>query len=77
MAEITKRERFTKVAATRVQKIIDTLTLLKNCSNRNNYEYTSSDVEKMFAEISKSLKDAKSSFEIELNKSQKKGFSFE
>lgn len=77
MAEITKRERFTKVAATRVQKIIDTLALLKNCSNRNNYEYTSSDVEKMFSEISKSLKDTKSSFEIELNKSPKKGFSFE
>ena len=39
MAETTKRKRFTKVATKRVQKIIDYLTLLQNCSNRNNYEY--------------------------------------
>lgn len=77
MADDTKRKRFTKVAATRVQRIIDYLSLLQNCSNRNNYEYTSSDVDKMFTEINKALKEAKSSFDNELNKSQKKDFTFE
>ena len=45
MAKSEKRERFEKVAANRVQRVIDTLGLLKNCSNRNNYEYSEQDVE--------------------------------
>lgn len=55
MAKTEKRQRFEKVAGNRVQKILDTLTLLQNCSNRNNYEYSESDVEQMFSEISKAL----------------------
>lgn len=77
MAEITRRERFTKVASTRVQKIIDMLNLLQNCSNKNNYEYTEEDVNKMFAVINKALKDAKSAYTRELNKSGKKEFNFD
>ena len=55
MAESAKRARFTKVASARVTKIINYLNLLQNCSNRNNYEYDSEDVELMFAEIGKAL----------------------
>lgn len=77
MAEMTRRERFTKVASTRVQKIIDTLILLQNCSNKNNYEYSSEDVDKMFNEISKALRDTKSVYLRELNKGRKKGFNFD
>lgn len=40
MGNITKRERFENVASNRVQRILDTLQLLQNCSNKNNYEYT-------------------------------------
>lgn len=77
MAESLKRERFTKVASSRVQKIIDTLNLLQNCSNRNNYEYDEKDVTHMFEEISKALRDAKAVYSNELNKaSGKGGFSF-
>ena len=72
-----KRERFEKVASNRVQRVIDTLGLLKNCSNRNNYEYSESDVEHMFKEISAALKDAKAAYTNELNKADKKGFSFD
>lgn len=50
MDESTKRKRFTKVATNRVQKIIDYLALLQNCSNRNNYEYDEEDVNHMFDE---------------------------
>ena len=77
MAESTKRARFTKVASARVTKIINYLDLLQNCSNRNNYEYDSDDVELIFGEIGKALRDAKASFTNELNKqSSKGGFSF-
>jgi len=76
MAKTVKRQRFEKVAGNRVQKILDTLTLLQNCSNRNNYEYSESDVEQMFSEISKALKDTRSAYVSELNRASKKGFTF-
>ena len=67
MADNYRRERFTKVATNRVQKIIDYLNLLQNCSNRRNYEYDEEDVNHMFEEISKALKDAKAVYSNELN----------
>lgn len=77
MANTSKRERFEKVAAARVQRIISTLELLQNCSNRNNYEYSDRDVNLMFDEISKSLKEARNAFNSELSKlNNKEGFSF-
>ncbi len=76
MNKTPKRQRFEKVAGNRVQRIITTLQLLGNCSNRNNYEYTESDVELMFSEISKALKDARAAYTGELNKANKQGFMF-
>lgn len=73
MADSTKRERFTKVASTRVSKILNYLTLLQNCSNRNNYEYDSDDVEQMFVEISKAVKDTRTIYLNELAKQNNKG----
>lgn len=71
-----RRERFEKVASTRVQKIIDYLNLLGNCANKNNYEYTRKDVELMFKEINRSLKETRILYDKELNKKNKGGFSF-
>ena len=71
-----KRERFEKVASNRVQRIIDTLELLKNCSNRSNYEYTAEDVDLMFHSIGKALREAKAAYVSELESSDKRGFSF-
>lgn len=76
MGKTTKRQRFEKVAGKRVQKILDTLQLLKNCSNRNNYEFTEADVELMFSEISKALKDSRAAYTNELHKINKQGFTF-
>ena len=77
MAENSRRNRFTKVATNRVQKIIDYLNLLQNCSNRRNYEYDEEDVNHMFEEISKALKDAKAVYANELSKGNgKSGFTF-
>lgn len=76
MAKTEKRLRFEKVAGNRVQKVLDTLQLLKNCSNRNNYEFTEKDVTQMFSEISKAVKGAQAAYISELNKANKKGFTF-
>lgn len=71
-----RRDRFEKVASNRVQKIIDFLALLGNCANKNNYEYSEKDVELMFREINKSLKETKLLFDKELSKTNKSGFKF-
>lgn len=77
MADSPKRQRFTKVATTRVQRIISTLSLLQNCSNRNNYEYDEEDVSHMFEEINKAVRDARNVYTNELNRTNNKGgFSF-
>ena len=77
MEDNSRRKRFTKVAGNRVQKIIDYLNLLQNCSNRRNYEYDEEDVNHMFDEITKALKEAKAVYANELGKGNgKSGFSF-
>ena len=76
MANTTKRERFENVASNRVQRILDTLQLLQNCSNKNNYEYTEKDVERMFAAITSAVKSAKQAYIKELDKGSKTGFKF-
>ena len=76
MAKSEKRQRFEKVASNRVQRILDTLTLLQNCSNRNNYEWDENDVEHMFSEITKKIKETKAAYATELTKTEKHGFSF-
>lgn len=72
----SKRYRFEKVASNRVQRVLSTFELLKNCANKNNYEYTEADVEKMFSEMAKALRETKSVYLNELNKTNKSGFSF-
>ncbi len=72
-----RRERFTKVATNRVQKIIDYLNPLQNCSNRRNYEYDEDDVNHMFDEITKVRKETKAVYSNELSKGNgKSGFTF-
>lgn len=76
MESTSKRKRFEKVAGNRVQKVIDFLILLQNCANRNNYEYSQADIEHMFNEISKTLKETRIKYLSELNKANKSGFKF-
>jgi len=72
-----KRQRFEKVASNRVQKIIDFIRLLGNCANKNNYEYTEKDVELMFKEINRELKETKILYDKNMNKTNKGGFKFQ
>lgn len=78
MEKSVKRIRFEKVASNRVQRIIDTLDLLANCSNKGNYEYDEKDIEQMFSEITRHLRDCKNSYVRATSvHGEKKGFSFE
>lgn len=57
-----RRLRFEKIASKRVQKILDDINVLSNCSNRNNYEYSDSDVKKMMAAIKGQIKQLEMAF---------------
>lgn len=58
----TKRERFVRMAEARTTKVISMLRLLGNCSNQSVYEYTKTDVAKIFSAIESALSDAKKRF---------------
>ena len=72
-----KRERFERVASSRVQKILDDIDILAKCSNHRNYEYSESDVKQMLTEIRKKIKYLEIAFTKETNKEFTNKFRFE
>lgn len=66
MATKSKRERFEKVAGTRVQMVLDKIDNLSKCANKRNYEFNTSDIDKMFKALNERIKIARIKFETEL-----------
>jgi hypothetical protein len=62
MLKETKHERFKRIAGKRTNDILDKIRLLGNCANRNTYEYSKDEVNKIIKEIEKNLKIAKLKF---------------
>lgn len=58
----TRKERFKRIATYRTNEIIDRIRILGNCSNKSTYEYTKEDIDKIYAIITKELKDTRSKF---------------
>ena len=58
----SKQERFKKIAESRTVKILKTLKLLGNCSNKGNYEYSEEDITKIFTAIEMELENTKKKF---------------
>ena len=58
-----KEKKFRELAAKRVNKTIKYIRLIGNLSNRNNYEYSDSDVKKLFSALQKELSDAKKRYD--------------
>lgn len=69
-----RQDRFEKIAEQRTNKIIKTLDLLGNCANKNNYEYTDEQVNRIFDAIEKELKVTKNKFEFQQEKGKNKTF---
>jgi len=59
----TKHDRFKRLARLRGERILNDLRLLGNLANRNNYEYSDSEVKALFSAIDEELKIARFSFE--------------
>ncbi|WP_296203618.1 hypothetical protein [Psychrobacter sp. UBA3962] len=70
-----RRDRFERVASKRVERVINDIRLLSNCSNTNNYEYTSSDVDKMLKAIKEELKLLEAAYKTGVRDSNE-GFRF-
>ena len=61
MPEIS-REKFVRLANRRVNTALKAIQLVGNLSNRSNYAYTDSDVEKIFSVMNRELKEARERF---------------
>ncbi|MDO8574912.1 MAG: hypothetical protein Q7R61_01410 [bacterium] len=62
------RERFKKLATLRTNTVLKRLKVLGNCSNRSAYEYTEEDINKIFSEIERRVKEIKAKFHFPKNK---------
>lgn len=57
-----KRERFKRLAEYRTNEVLKRLKILGNCANRSAYDYTEEEVNKIFSEIERKVKEVKSKF---------------
>lgn len=63
--EETKREKFIRLAESRMNNALKQIELLSNLSNTRAYEYTSEDVEKMIRTLKSSISDLEHSFKLD------------
>lgn len=70
----SKTDTFIRIAEPRVKSVLRSLRILGNCSNRNNYEYTSEQVNSMFESITQALMDTEAKYTK--SKSEQESFSF-
>ncbi|PIV38386.1 MAG: hypothetical protein COS30_02370 [Candidatus Portnoybacteria bacterium CG02_land_8_20_14_3_00_45_8] len=56
------RDRFKRLATQRTNIVLKRLKVLGNCSNRNIYEYDEQDIDKIFYEIERKVKETKAKF---------------
>lgn len=57
-----KREKFVELAEKRVNRAIKDLRLIGNLSNKNNYSYTDSDIQKITSVLEQEVKTVKAKF---------------
>ena len=58
----TKEERFKRLASLRTNEVLRRLKVLGNCANRQVYEYNAEDVNRVFGEIDRKLREVKAKF---------------
>ncbi len=63
-----KRERFKRLATQRTNIVLKRLKVLGNCANRSAYTYTEEEINKIFSEIERRVRETKSKFHFPKNK---------
>ncbi|MDD5711005.1 MAG: hypothetical protein PHV43_02825 [Candidatus Colwellbacteria bacterium] len=64
----SKRERFKRLATTRTNTVLKRLKVLGNCANRSVYDYTEEEINKIFSEIEKAVRESKAKFHFSKSK---------
>ena len=57
-----RRQNFKRLAASRTNEVLRRLKILGNCSNRSHYDYTEEEINKVFSEIERKVREAKAKF---------------
>lgn len=65
-----KRDKFTRIAENRTNKILHMIDLLGNCANKRVYDYSEEDVKKIFNAIEKQLSTTKGKFKTNNQKAK-------
>ncbi len=63
-----KKERFKRLATQRTNIVLKRLKVLGNCANRSAYTYTEEEINKIFSEIERRVRETKSKFHFPKNK---------
>jgi len=63
MKSETKEGRFQRIGEKRVQRVLDGIRSLSNCSNRRMYKWNNEQLKKIWTAIDKELRLCKESFE--------------
>lgn len=66
-----KRERFKRLGTQRTNTVLQRLKVLGNCSNRSAYDYTEEEVNKIFSEIERRVRETKAKFHFPKHKAFK------
>jgi len=61
-SQTEKRERFRKLAIYRTNEVLKRLKILGNCANRSAYDYTEEEINKIFSEIERKVREIKAKF---------------
>jgi hypothetical protein len=68
MKQEEKRERFKRLGVQRTNAVLQKIKVLANCANRSAYEYTEEEINKIFSEIDRRVKEAKAKFNFSKTK---------
>jgi hypothetical protein len=63
-----KKERFKRLATQRTNALLQKLKVLGNCSNRSAYDYSEEEINKIFSEIERRVRETKSKFHFPKHK---------
>lgn len=63
-----KATRFKRLATKRTNIVLDRIRVLGNCANRGAYEYSEAEINKIFSEIDRLLRETKAKFHFVKNK---------
>ena len=67
----TKREKFVRLAESRMDNTLKNIELLSNLANTSNYDYTQADIDKIIRTLKNAVSDLEKSFKVTKNSNKK------